>query len=146
MSTSRKHHSDPGRRPDRHTRPHPAAAPTHLTELGAEVIATRLRTLGHPLRLRLLVAVDRRPSGLGQLADELGVSPGAIRSHLAVLYRAGVVRRADDGDGDALYELADWTSLWLVEQLAYRVRLRAQEDAAEDQCADDEAEGSSSCR
>jgi DNA-binding transcriptional ArsR family regulator len=135
MSTSpRKHHSDCGRRSDRHTRPHPAASPSHLTELGAEVIATRLRTLGHPLRLRLLVAVDRRPTGIGRLADELGVSPSAIRAHLAVLYRAGVVRRVDDGDdGRPTYELADWPSLWLVEQLAYRLRLRALEDAAEDE-------------
>jgi DNA-binding transcriptional ArsR family regulator len=141
MSTSpRKHHSDCGRRPDRHRRPHPAAAPAHLTELGAEVIATRLRTLGHPLRLRLLVAVDRRPSGIGRLADELGVSPSAIRAHLAVLYRAGVVRRVDE-DGEPAYELADWPSLWLIEQLAYRLRQRALEDAV-----GDEAEESPSCR
>jgi len=142
MSTSpRKHHSDCARRPDRHTRPHPAAWPSDLTELGAEVIATRLRTLGHPLRLRLLVAVDRRPSGIGRLADELGVSPGAIRAHLAVLYRAGVVRRADDGDDGPTYELADWPCLWLVEQLAYRLRLRALEDAAAGEDAEDPETG-----
>jgi DNA-binding transcriptional ArsR family regulator len=133
MSTSRKHHREPRSSRARHTRPHPAASPSHLTELGAEVIATRLRTLGHPLRLRLLIAIDRRPSGIGRLADELGVSPSAIRAHLAVLYRAGVVRRIDDdGDTGAVYELADWPSLWLVEQLAYRLRLRALEDAGDD--------------
>jgi DNA-binding transcriptional ArsR family regulator len=133
MSTSpKKHHRDSGRRPDRHTRPHPAASQSHLSELGADVVATRLRTIGHPLRLRLLVAVDRRPSGLGQLADELGVSPSAIRAHLAVLYRAGVVRRVDDADDGPTFELADWPSLWLVEQLAYRLRLRALEDAGDD--------------
>jgi hypothetical protein len=28
-----------------------------------------------------------------------------------------------------MFELADWPSMWLVEQLAYRLRLRAAEDS-----------------
>jgi DNA-binding transcriptional ArsR family regulator len=129
MSTpSRKHHRDPGRRSDRHSRPHPAASQSHLTELGADVVATRLRTLGHPTRLRLLRALDGQRAGTDELADSLGESAAAVRAHLAVLYRSGIVRRADDG-GRPVYELADWPSLWLVDQLAYRLRLRAMEDA-----------------
>jgi DNA-binding transcriptional ArsR family regulator len=129
MSTSsRTHHRESGRRPRLHPRPHPAAAQSNLTELGADVVATRLRTLGHPTRLRLLRLLDDRPAGTDELADSLGESAAAIRAHLAVLYRSGIVRRADHG-GRPVYELADWPSLWLVDQLAYRLRLRAMEDA-----------------
>jgi DNA-binding transcriptional ArsR family regulator len=129
MSTSpRRHHRESARRSDRHLRPHPAAAQTHLTELGADVVATRLRTLGHPTRLRLLRSLEARPAGADELADSLSESAASVRAHLAVLYRAGIVRRADDGGGP-VYELADWPSMWLVDQLAYRLRLRAMEDA-----------------
>jgi DNA-binding transcriptional ArsR family regulator len=143
MSTSsRKHQREVGTRLPRHTRRHPAASPTHLSELGTDVVATRLRTLGHPMRLRIMRALDGRQATADQLAEVLGEQVGAVRAHLSVLYRAGVVRRVDDG-GRPTYELADWPSLWLVEQLAYRLRLRALEDTATD-C--DEAEESPACR
>jgi DNA-binding transcriptional ArsR family regulator len=139
MSTSpRQHQREAGTRLPRHTRRHPAASPTHLSELGTDVVATRLRTLGHPMRLRIMRALDGRPSTADQLATELDEQLGAVRAHLSVLYRAGVVRRVDNG-GRPTYELADWPSLWLVEQLAYRLRLRAVEDGGE-------TEGREACR
>jgi DNA-binding transcriptional ArsR family regulator len=143
MSTPRKHQREVGSRLPRHTRRHPAASPTHLSELGTDVVATRLRTLGHPMRLRIMRALDGRPATADLLAEALGEQVGAVRAHLAVLYRAGVVRRVDDG-GRPTYELADWPSLWLVEQLAYRLRLRAIEDG--DLAPDHGDEESPACR
>jgi DNA-binding transcriptional ArsR family regulator len=144
MSTSpRKHQREVGTRLPRHPRRHPAASQSHLSELGTDVVATRLRTLGHPMRLRIMRALDGRQSAAEQLAEVLGEQVGAVRAHLAVLYRAGVVRRVDDG-GRPTYELADWPSLWLVEQLAYRQRLRAIEDG--DHAPDQGDEGSPACR
>jgi DNA-binding transcriptional ArsR family regulator len=142
MSTLRKHQREVGTRLPRHTRHHPAASPTHLSELGTDVVATRLRTLGHPMRLRIMRSLDGRQATADHLAEVLGEQVGAVRAHLSVLYRAGVLRRVDD-DGRPTYELADWPSLWLVEQLAYRLRLRAIENTATD-C--DEAEESPACR
>lgn len=95
-----------------------------LTDLGVEVIAHRLRTLGHPLRLRILRALDRRHATVEQLAAELGASPAAVAAHLRLLSGCAVVCRADDS-GPAMYALADWPSLWLVEQLAHRLALQA---------------------
>lgn len=100
----------------------------HLTELGSEVIAHRLRTLGHPVRVRLMRALDRREAGVEQLADELGVSAAAVAAHLRVLGRAGVTFRTDS-PGPACYCLADWPSLWLVDQLARRIRSHALVDS-----------------
>ena len=95
-----------------------------LTDLGIEVIAHRLRTLGHPLRLRILRALDGRPATVDQLAAQLAASSGAIAAHLRLLSGCGVVSRTDDS-GPATYALADWPSLWLVEQLAHRLALQA---------------------
>ena len=95
-----------------------------LGELGAEVIAHRLRTLGHPLRLRLMRVLDSRDATVDELAAELGASPGAVAAHLRLLSSCGVVCRTDER-GAARYALADWPSLWLVEQLARRLAIQA---------------------
>jgi DNA-binding transcriptional ArsR family regulator len=70
---------------------HAARSTDHLSRLATEVIAHRLRTLGHPTRLGLLRALDRRQVGVEQLAEELGEPPRAIAAHLRVLWRAGIV-------------------------------------------------------
>lgn len=78
--------------------------------------------------MRILSALDRRTAGADALADSLRESAPSVRGHLAVLYRAGILRRVDDG-GQPEYELADWPCLWLVDQFAFRLRERALEDA-----------------
>lgn len=132
MSTSRKHEREVGPRLPRHTRRHPSAASTHLTELGTDVVATRLRTLGHPTRLRILRALDGRPCTLDRLVTDVGEPDAAVHAHLAVLFRAGIIRRVEDADRP-VYELADWPSLWVVDQLAFRLRQGVFEDAADEQ-------------
>ncbi len=67
-----------------------------LTDLGVEVIAHRLRTLGHPLRLRILRSLDGRHATAEQLAEELGASSAAVAAHLRLLSGCGVVCRTDD--------------------------------------------------
>jgi DNA-binding transcriptional ArsR family regulator len=126
--STRRHQREVGPRQPRHPRPSLAASHSHLSQLGADVVATRLRTLGHPTRLRMLLALDRSTAGADELAVSLDESVATIRRHLVILYRAGVLRRVDDG-GRPRYELADWPCLWLVEQFASRLRERALEDA-----------------
>lgn len=141
MSTSsRRHEREVGPRLPRHTRRHPSAASTHLTELGTDVVATRLRTLGHPTRIRILQALDGRPKTFDRLVGDVGEPDAAVLAHLTVLFRAGIVRRVEDADRPT-WELVDWPSLWVVDQLAFRLRQRAFEDAA----ADAAGEEPSSC-
>ena len=102
-----------------------------LTDLGVEVIAHRLRTLGHPLRLRILRSLDGRHATAEQLAEELGASLAAVAAHLRLLSGCGVVCRTDES-GPAAYALADWPSLWLVEQLAHRLALQAADTASDE--------------
>jgi DNA-binding transcriptional ArsR family regulator len=62
----------------------PAEAPDALVEL-----------IGRS-RARLLSALAE-PAGTTQLARSLGMAPGAVGDHLAVLRRSGLLRRARDG-------------------------------------------------
>ena len=49
-----------------------------------------------PARARLLIAL-RSPATTTALARRLGVTPGAVSQHLAVLHRAGLVDRQRSG-------------------------------------------------
>lgn len=67
VNSSRKHQCDSRPRALCHTT---AASQSHLSELGTEVVATRLLTLGHPMRLRIMGALNGRSAS----ADHLGKS------------------------------------------------------------------------
>ena len=53
----------------------------------------RLRVLGHPMRMRLLLSVGAEGATVSQLSARLGTNKGNVAHHLAVLERAGLVRR-----------------------------------------------------
>jgi DNA-binding transcriptional ArsR family regulator len=54
--------------------------------------AQQYQAFGHPLRLRLMFALGRRPATISQLAAELGARKGNVAHHLKVLRDAGLVR------------------------------------------------------
>jgi DNA-binding transcriptional ArsR family regulator len=69
-----------------------------MTAEGPE-LATLLRALGDPARLRVVELLSQAPRRAGQLADELGMSPPAMSKHLRLLLAAGIVddeRRHED--------------------------------------------------
>jgi ArsR family transcriptional regulator len=49
------------------------------------------KTLGHPLRLRILNLIGGREISYGALLDDLGVSRANLSQHLAILRKAGIV-------------------------------------------------------
>ena len=53
----------------------------------------QLRAMGHPTRLRLLLALPANGATISQLSAGLGTNKGNVAHHLAVLERAGLVRR-----------------------------------------------------
>jgi ArsR family transcriptional regulator len=69
------------------------------TRIGPEVLsraAAVLRCLGHPLRLRLLEALEKGEKTVSELQEYAGVSQPMVSQHLMVLKAHGVValRRA----------------------------------------------------
>jgi len=62
----------------------------------------QLKALGHPLRLRALEMLGEDPGWTltnRELAQKLGVDPGHLHFHVKMLLRAGLIERADGGQG-----------------------------------------------
>ncbi len=53
----------------------------------------RLRALAHPARLRVLLSLGAEGATVSQLSTRLATNKGNVAHHLAVLERAGLVRR-----------------------------------------------------
>lgn len=82
----------------------------------AELIATRLRAIGDPVRLRLLDALRDGERSVQELTDELGGSQQNVSKHLGVLYGAGIVTRRKVGTS-VRYAVADPAVYQLCEQV-----------------------------
>lgn len=63
------------------------------------------RTMGHPLRIRVLELLQDGPKPVSELLVELGVQASTLSQQLAVLRRAGIVVSTRKGTS-VVYELA----------------------------------------
>ena len=70
-----------------------------------EAKADLFRTLGHPVRIRVLELLQDGPRPVSELLSEIVVEASNLSHQLAVLRRAGLVRSARDG-ATVLYRLA----------------------------------------
>jgi Predicted transcriptional regulators len=61
--------------------------PTPLHQLKAEFF----KTLGHPMRIRVLELLSEREHSVGEMLAELGVEASNLSQQLAVLRRSGLV-------------------------------------------------------
>ncbi len=76
----------------------PADALLDTDEVDVEGAAGRLAALGHPVRLRLLLAVLRGATGPAELAEEPGIgTSGQIYHHIRTLTAAGWLRASGRG-------------------------------------------------
>ena len=69
-----------------------------------EAKAEFLRTLGHPVCIRVLELLSERDHAVHELLTELGLEPSNLSQHLAVLRRAGLVHQSRSG-GEVGYAL-----------------------------------------
>ncbi|MFB9905974.1 ArsR/SmtB family transcription factor [Allokutzneria oryzae] len=87
MTGSRVQRTDDGTRGE--------AAPTRrpLYQLKAEFF----KTLGHPVRIRVLELLSQREHSVAEMLPEVGVEPANLSQQLAVLRRAGLVTNRKTG-------------------------------------------------
>lgn len=71
--------------------PHPVPAAL------AELIATRLRVIGDPTRIRILDTLRGGELSVGALTEQLQTSQQNASKHLGVLHAAGIVGRRKEG-------------------------------------------------
>jgi ArsR family transcriptional regulator len=67
--------------------------------------AELFRTLGHPIRIRVLELLQDGPRPVSDLLSELGIEASSLSQQLAVLRRAGIVTSTRRGTS-VIYELA----------------------------------------
>lgn len=78
---------------------HPPNDPTGLM-IASEVLARAaevIKCLGHPLRLRLVEALESGEKAVGELQDYSGASQTAVSQHLGSLRARGIVDSRRDG-------------------------------------------------
>lgn len=59
--------------------------------------AELFRTLGHPVRIRVLELLQDGPRPVHELLAELSIEASNMSQHLAILRRAGIVTSSRDG-------------------------------------------------
>jgi DNA-binding transcriptional ArsR family regulator len=82
----------------------------------AELIAARLRTIGDPMRIRILDQLRQGELSVGDLTARLGTSQQNASKHLGVLLQAGIVGRRKVGTS-AFYRVTDASVYELCEQV-----------------------------
>jgi DNA-binding transcriptional ArsR family regulator len=100
--------------------PHPLPAPL------IELIATRFRILGEPMRIRLLDELREGPATVAELQERVGASQQNVSKHLGVLRDAGLVSRVKRGTSSR-YEIADPSVFELCELVCGGLRRRLDE-------------------
>ncbi|HSN12298.1 MAG TPA: metalloregulator ArsR/SmtB family transcription factor [Propionibacteriaceae bacterium] len=74
--------------------------PVPLYEAKAELF----RTLGHPVRIRVLELLSEKDHVVHELLADISIEPSALSQQLAVLRRTGLVRQRREG-GEVVYSL-----------------------------------------
>lgn len=77
-----------------------------LSDQALSLIAMRFRSLGEPMRLKILRLLEKGEMSVGQLVERLQSSQANISKHLKVLVGAGVLSRRARGTS-ALYSISD---------------------------------------
>jgi ArsR family transcriptional regulator len=88
-----------------------------------ELVATRFRALGEPIRLRILQALERGEMSVSALTLAVGSTQPNVSKHLRVLQEVGLVQRCQQGS-TANYSIADATVFQLCELVCAGVRDR----------------------
>ncbi len=77
-----------------------------ISDQALEMIASRFRSLGEPMRLKILRLLEKREMSVGQLVERLHSSQANVSKHLKVLVGAGVLSRRMQGTS-AIYAICD---------------------------------------
>ena len=85
------------------------ASSPHLLEL----VAQRVRIIGEPSRIRLLLLIEQRRASGQELCDELLLSHQSVSRHLSVMHGQGILTREREGSR-AYYAISEYTALRII--------------------------------
>jgi DNA-binding transcriptional ArsR family regulator len=97
------------------------AMPNPLPDALVELIAERFRTIGEPIRIRILERLRDGEATVQELAQHVDTSQQNVSKHLGTLSRSGIVGRRKDGTF-AYYRITDESVFALCEQVCGAVQ------------------------
>ena len=110
--------------------PMPAKRTRHnpLSSDAIELVAARFRTLGEPIRIQLLQALQRGERNVTDLVAAVGSTQSNVSKHLRILQDAGLVGRRQDGNS-VYYSIADPTVFALCDAVCSSIGTRLTQHA-----------------
>lgn len=93
-----------------------------------ELVAARFRTLGEPIRIQLLQALQRGERNVSDLVAAVGSTQSNVSRHLRILQDAGLVGRRQDGNS-VYYSIADPTVFALCDAVCNSIGTRLNQHA-----------------
>ena len=94
-----------------------------------DLVATRFRTLGEPIRIRILQALQSGERNVGMLVAAIDSTQPNISKHLRILQDAGLVSRRQDGN-NVYYAIADPTVFDLCDAVCNSIGTRLTQHAS----------------
>ncbi|HSP33243.1 MAG TPA: metalloregulator ArsR/SmtB family transcription factor [Thermoanaerobaculia bacterium] len=98
-----------------------------------DLIAARFRTLGEPLRIRIMQALQRGERTVSQLVTHVGSTQPNVSKHLRILQEAGIVGRRQEGNlvycfiaDDSVFDLCDAVCSSVGQRLSRDAKLAAE--------------------
>lgn len=101
-----------------------------ISDAQLELVVACMRTLAHPTRIKLLLALEEASRSVQALADAVEISQQNASKHLLALHRTGVIIRQLHGR-EVLYSLADQDTIRLVAAVRSLALHRLQQRADE---------------
>ena len=108
--------------PARRTRHEP------LSDDAVELVAARFRTLGEPIRIQLLQALQGSERNVTELVAAVGSTQPNVSKHLRILQDAGLVGRRQEGNS-VYYSIADPTVFALCDAVCHSIGTRLTQHA-----------------
>lgn len=92
----------------------------------ADMIATRMRVIGDPNRIRILDLMREGELSVTEITERLGTSQQNVSKHLGMLLHAGIVARRKEGTA-SFYRVVDEGVYELCEQVCGGLRAQVQD-------------------
>jgi len=94
-----------------------------------DLVAARFRTLGEPIRIRLLQALQGGERNVTELVAGVGSTQPNVSKHLRILQDAGLVSRRQEGNS-VYYAIADPTVFELCDAVCGSIGARLTQHAS----------------
>jgi ArsR family transcriptional regulator len=93
------------------------------------LVAARFRTLGEPIRIQLLQALQQGERNVTDLVSAVGSTQSNVSRHLRILQEGGLIARRQEGTA-VYYSIADPTVFALCDAVCSSIQTRLTQHAA----------------